>query len=113
MLEQRLKALRKEHGYTLKELSTLLSLSESVISLYENGKRQPSYDILIKFSKLYEVTTDYLLCIGSNQEDIGTVKRTTIDDSLELVQRSPFTLTNDDIKQIKDFTLFIKNKRNL
>jgi transcriptional regulator with XRE-family HTH domain len=110
MLEERLKSLRKEHGYTMKELAHKLSLSESVISLYENGKRQPSYDILIKLAHVYTVTLDYLL--GINKEEPNkSVKREVIDDSIELIQKPPFPLTESEITQIRDFIQFIRHKR--
>ncbi|ERJ12305.1 helix-turn-helix domain-containing protein [Haloplasma contractile] len=113
MIEKRLRSLRKEHGYTIKELAKLLSLSESVISLYENGKRQPSYDILIKLTKLYSVTADYLLGIdGNSAEETVTTKKEVIDQTIELILKPPFTLTSDDIKQIRNFVLFIKSQKN-
>lgn len=112
MLEDRLKKLRKEQGYTMKELAQQLSLSESVISLYENGKRQPSYDILIKLAKLYSVTTDYLLCIDSGCNNNPKDKIHVINESIELLQKYPYTFTNDEIKQIRDFILFIKSQKN-
>jgi len=81
MLENKLKELRINNGLTMKELSTKLNLSESVISLYESGKRQPSYDILTKMSKLFGVTTDYLLTNekkDSNIIEVGTMHRIPI-----------------------------------
>ena len=41
----------------------------SVYSRYENGKREPSIDILLKLSKLYSVSVDYLI---GNDEVIDT-----------------------------------------
>jgi len=35
---------------------------------HEVGERQPSYDVLIKIAKLFNVTTDYLL--GYNNKDM-------------------------------------------
>ena len=32
-----------------------------MISYYEHGDRLPSYDVLIKLSRIFHVTTDYLL----------------------------------------------------
>ena len=41
----------------------------SVYSRYENGKREPSIDILLKLSKLYSVSVDYLI---GNDEVVDT-----------------------------------------
>jgi len=81
MLENKIKELRINNGLTMKELSIKLNLSESVISLYESGKRQPSYDILTKMSELFRVTTDYLLGNEkpqSNIIEVGTMHRIPI-----------------------------------
>ena len=44
----KLKELRKEHKLSMKELGKILGLSESTISLYEAGKREPDIKTLIK-----------------------------------------------------------------
>ena len=61
----RLKALRQRKKLTQAELADLLSVTKSVISAYENDLRMPSYDILIHISKIFDVSTDYLLCNDS------------------------------------------------
>lgn len=57
----RLREARKKKNITLKRLGELVGLSESAISQYENGKRQPDNDTLIKFANCLDVSTDYLL----------------------------------------------------
>lgn len=57
----RLRALRQARRITQKELAERLGLTKSVVSAYETGMRYPSYDILVKISKLFHVSTDYLL----------------------------------------------------
>ncbi|MBR4099633.1 MAG: helix-turn-helix transcriptional regulator [Clostridia bacterium] len=52
-----------------------LWVQKSIISAYETGIRQPSLDMLIKYSKEFGVTTDYLL--GINNEKIITVNELT------------------------------------
>ena len=56
-----LKTLRIKEDYTQAQLAKKLGLTKSVISAYENGLRLPSYDVLIHISKIFHVTTDYLL----------------------------------------------------
>lgn len=57
----RLRALRVARRITQKELAEQLGLTKSVVSAYETGMRYPSYDILVKISSLFHVSTDYLL----------------------------------------------------
>ena len=61
MIEQRLKSLRHARELTQKAVAGELHISRAAVSAYENGRRTPSYDILIHFSRLYGTTTDYLL----------------------------------------------------
>lgn len=64
-----LRSLRLQNNYTQAQLSQKLGVTKSVISAYETGLRTPSYDILIHISKIFKVTTDYLLGI-ENKESI-------------------------------------------
>ena len=57
----RLKELRDEHGLTQAELGKLLNISPSAIGMYEQGRREPSIEALIKIADYFRVTTDYLL----------------------------------------------------
>ena len=58
---QRLKLLRKEKKITAKQLSKELQVAESTISMYENGKRQPDFNMLLKIADYFGVSIDYLL----------------------------------------------------
>lgn len=58
---EKIKNLRKQRKLTMKQLGEIMGLSESTISLYENGKRQPDYDTLKRFADYFCVTVDYLL----------------------------------------------------
>lgn len=60
---ERLKALRTGQGFTQQELANRLGVAKSVVSYYESGDRFPSYDVLVKISGVFLVTTDYLLGI--------------------------------------------------
>ena len=63
----RLKTLRLKENMTQQQLARKLGLTKSVISAYETGLRQPSYDVLIHIAKIYDVSTDYLLGIENKK----------------------------------------------
>lgn len=63
----KLKALRNENGLTQTQVAKRLGVAVSAVSSYESGVRYPSYSVLIKFSRMYHVTTDYLLGIKSKE----------------------------------------------
>jgi transcriptional regulator with XRE-family HTH domain len=56
-----LKQVRKEKGYTQQKVALDLNVSRESLSYYENGKRQPSLELLVAFSKYYNVSIDYLI----------------------------------------------------
>lgn len=66
----RLKNLRLRKHMTQSDLAERLGVTKSVISAYETGLRMPSYDILIKISRIFRVTTDYLLGLESDRKSV-------------------------------------------
>lgn len=62
-IAQKLKKLRAEKGKTQEQVIKELDLSISSIHNYENVKspRIPKNEILLKFAKYYNVSTEYLL----------------------------------------------------
>ena len=57
----RLKELREEEGLSRAELAKKLNVSVRLISYWENGERECSFDMLIQLADLLNTTTDYLL----------------------------------------------------
>ena len=66
----RLRVLRKQHGLTQGQLAEKLNLTKSVVSAYENDIRLPSYDVLITLSRIFKVSTDYLLGQSKKEADL-------------------------------------------
>lgn len=60
-MNERLKQLRIERGLKLKEVAERLNVTIRSINRYEDGTREPSVETIIKFCKLYDVPSDYLL----------------------------------------------------
>lgn len=61
MLNDRLKALVKSHGWTQRALAEKTSLTEGAISKYLSGERMPHLDVLVILAHCLGVSTDYLL----------------------------------------------------
>ena len=57
----KLKELREEYNVSQKEIAEYLNIRQNTYSQYETGKRQLPIDVLIKLSKFYKTTTDYIL----------------------------------------------------
>ena len=61
----RIRELRKEKHLTMKQFGEMFGISEGGISQYETGKREPSFDLLVRFANFFGVTVDYLLGVDS------------------------------------------------
>ena len=60
-LGEKLKQLRLEKNLTQKQLADRLGVAISAISSYESDTRCPTFDTLIKYARIFHVSTDYLL----------------------------------------------------
>ena len=65
MIYQRIRDLREDHDLTQKALSNMLHCSQQVYSNYELGQRDIPTDVLIKLSRFYNVSVDYILGISN------------------------------------------------
>jgi transcriptional regulator with XRE-family HTH domain len=64
MIYKRIRDLREDKDKTQRELAVALNCSQQVYSNYELGQRDIPTDILIKLSKFYCVSVDYILGIS-------------------------------------------------
>jgi len=61
MIYERIRELREDKGWTQQYVADLLFVNRRTYSSYETGARTMSPDILIKLSKIHNVSVDYLL----------------------------------------------------
>lgn len=60
--------LREDRDLSQRELSKILNCSQQVYSNYELGQRDIPTAILIKLSKYYDVSVDFILGLTDNPE---------------------------------------------
>lgn len=68
---QRIRDLREDHDLKQKQLAEYLHCSQQVYSNYELGQRDIPTQVLIKLSKLYAVSVDYLLGLTNTPTRLG------------------------------------------
>lgn len=61
MLGHRIAALRRDAGWSQAELAHRLGVSASAVGMYEQGRREPAADMLVRLGEVFGVTVDYLL----------------------------------------------------
>ena len=58
---ENLKELRLEKGVGQVELAKMIGVSKGIISLWENGKREPTLSSLIALARFFDVSLDTLV----------------------------------------------------
>ena len=110
MIGENLKKLRVEKSLTQGELAKMLGVSASSIGMYEQGRREPDHELLIKMSKIFSVSVDELL--GIDDKVVGEEKSLEefIDEVLKLVFNEKLTLNGEllERKQAKKIADSIK-----
>ncbi len=61
MLGIRIAALRSSFGWSQAELARRLNISPSTVGMYEQGRREPSVDMLLTISRVLGVSMEFLL----------------------------------------------------
>ena len=81
----RIKLLREQMGLTQSGLAKRLSLTRASVNAWEMGISVPSTPLLIQLSKIFHVTTDYLLGLdvcpvirteGLNEKEVAAIMNT-------------------------------------
>ena len=76
-LENRLKSLRKENGYTQEDVAKKLGLTKSAYGYYEQGKTVPDAHTLSKLANIFDVSTDYILGLTDEEKPKKEIKNAT------------------------------------
>lgn len=97
LLPQKLKELRKAHGYTQDYIASVCDVARQTYSHYETGKRTPSSETLFKLAGLYNISVDDLMQITINLD------RNVYYDAPPPTQSS---------KDLADFLEFCNNTKN-
>ena len=85
---EKLRSLRTEMKLTQKQVADRIGLAISAVSSYESGTRYPSYETLIKLSRMFHVSTDYLLGLTEKRSvDVTGLEDTEIELITQLVDK--------------------------
>lgn len=107
MLGDRLKELRLNNGLKQSDLLKKFKLSSARYSQYENDKRVPDYELLIKFADFYNVSIDYLL--GRT----NVIKPENIDENDLLAKlNTADSETKASVEQFLNYLLYEKERKN-
>ena len=87
-MKNRLRDLRKNRRLTQEEFGEIISVTQQNISKYENDVYEMPIDVLVKVSKYFNVSIEYLLGLTEIKRDIAgqVVVNKTVDEYYDLVE---------------------------
>ncbi|MEN2765648.1 helix-turn-helix domain-containing protein [Ornithinibacillus xuwenensis] len=121
-VSQRFKELRKKHKLTQKDVAEFLGITESGYGYYEQGRNEPSIEILKRLSKKYDVSIDYITGETDNPNSNSSKVNEDFDALYEInillkkygIEQSGFfdiekwkAMGPDGIKQLESYFQFI------
>lgn len=65
-MQNNLKLLRKNKGYTQIAVQMKTGIEQALLSKFENGERIPPTETLMRLADFYNVSIDYILCRTNN-----------------------------------------------
>ncbi|MDR2073912.1 MAG: helix-turn-helix transcriptional regulator [Oscillospiraceae bacterium] len=65
---EKLRLMRKRQSLTQSELAEKVGLATSTVGMYEQNRREPGFENLIKFSNVLSANVDYLLGASEDPE---------------------------------------------
>lgn len=116
---KRLKGLRNKRGMTQQKLSEFLDVGRATVAGYETKGKEPSFDILLKLSNIFNVSTDYLLGNVDNPEvkiipkENLPVELANLVDYIEILKEAEISeISPEELRSVIDFAKKIKKNNN-
>lgn len=104
--------LRKERHWTQEKLADKLHMSKQIISLYESGKRRPSYESLEELADLFNVDMSTFLTNDEQRIELQRIRiqngisARTVKDKTEPISENAL---DNIINQLRDFRNTVPN----
>ena len=101
-MNQRVARLRKERGFTQKELAGKVGIASTLISDYERGKLRLYDELIVKMAEVFQISTDQVLGVKNYDETEGhpsrrIMKRLRDIESLPEPKKKAILRTLDDL----------------
>ena len=93
----RIKDIREDKDISQTELAKKLNIARTTLSGYERQASEPPFEILIKLSKIFNVSVDYIICRTNNPSNDSFTE----------------DLTEEEIKELEHYKELLKIKRKV
>ena len=68
MYLKRVREIREDNDLLQKDIAEILKITTQQYQLYESGKRDFPVDLLVIFSRHFEISLDYIVELSNNKE---------------------------------------------
>ncbi len=104
----KIRELRIQQNIQQKDMASILGIPANTYNQWENGKRQPDYQTLVKIAEYFNVSVDYLL----GREETKTAPEPTDEEKLKVALFGGDDEVTDDMwDEVKNFVEFVKQKK--
>ena len=112
MIGEIINKLRKQKGLSQSELGKKLCLSASAIGMYEQNRRLPDTDAIIKLSNFFSVSVDYLLTGEETKKAPTDGERIVSDDDIMFaLWGDSDDVDEDDLDDVKRYAAFVRERK--
>lgn len=123
-LGEQIKKLRVAKKMTLALMAKRVGVTLSTVAAYENGTRNPSFDVLVRIARLFNVTIDNLLGYTDRDlldaTDLSTEQRNSVqeiisiyrkyNEAIALLKRNNLDITEESMLSLGSVTPYNKKK---
>ena len=103
----RMKLLREQHNLSQTDLARILNISRQSYNFYENEKRDPDTEMLIRIADFFNVSLDYLLGRTNDPSPLTQEKTPSYQ---EEVLRDIGDITPEMASEVRQFISYLKHK---
>lgn len=102
IIPEKLAEYRKLSGLSIRKVAELLGLSAGMISFWENGKNEPSYEQLIKLCQIYKIEIADLTPMGKKKNKLSPQ---------EMILIEQYRKADKDVRNVVEKILQITTKK--
>lgn len=106
----RIKDIREDKDISQKELAKKLNIARTTLSGYERQISEPPFEILIKISKIFNVSVDYIICKTNNPSNDSFTEGLTEEEIQELIKYRELLKLKRKVENNKMISTLIKEK---
>ena len=103
MLSDRIRELRKTHGYSQQQIALKMHITQGAVSQWETGNTEPAADQLIALADIFGIKVDDLLGRDTPSKHQNTIR----DNTASLIA----DMTPAELEQLQTYAEFLKSQR--